>query len=195
MFLLVCLVVPVLTLSACTSRGGQSGDTEPSSFPAPGNGENATKTAAPVKETQSGVETPVDARKETPGPSGAPDTSNLSETESVPRTDEAPATDVPTEIDESTETDVPTETGTDAPSGTDSHDSAGQPAETPGPTDGIDPSKPTDDPREASPLATLKPGATRDHGSEPGADPTPTPDNGIVVDEHGNIILPEIPIP
>ena len=210
LILLLCLAVPVLAMSACTPRGGRPGETEQGSFPTPENGGNA-----PAEKT------PVPAQKETPRPSEAPipqetaelqetakpqDTSNPGEADPVAETDKPADTAGPSETAESPETGDPRVTekpaATEAPSTKDPapgpSDKTPDPAtalpcnvpatkdpggsKTPGSVGTVDPTKPTGKPAETGTAET------------PSPDPTPTP-GGIVIDENGNIILPEIPIP
>ena len=204
LILLLCLAVPVLAMSACTPRGGRPGETEQGSFPTPENGDNA-----PAEKT------PVPAHKETPRPSEAPisqETAEPQETAKPQETSNPGETDGPSETAGPAETAEAPETGnpgvtekpaaTEAPSTKDPapgpSDKTPDPAtaspgtvpatkdpggsKTPGPVGTVDPVKPTGKPTETC------------TGEAPSPEPTPTP-GGIVIDENGNIILPEIPIP
>lgn len=205
LILLVCFVVPVLVLSACTPHEELPGKTEPGSFPAQEHGDNDPETAASTKNPQSAKSTPVPDQKYTPEASGV---SNPSETMAVSETEVPSGTDGASATVEATNTGTPAETA--APFGTDTLTPGKDPTPTPSkntpdpataspgtvhttkdpradktpkPSDIIGPVKPSDKPKETVP------------GQDPGFEPTPTPGSGIYIDENGNIILPEIPIP
>jgi hypothetical protein len=190
LILLVCLAVPVLAMSACTTQGGQPGETKQVSYSTPESGGNA-----PAEKT------PVPAQKETPGPSG---TAKPSETEYVQETEQPAETEGPSATVEAPDTGDPA--GTPAPSETDAL--SGTDGNTPGEESTPAPSGDTPDPATATPgevSATKDPrdGKTpeptgqvknteKPKETETATEPTPTP-GGIIIDENGNIILPEIP--
>ena len=196
--MLLCLAVPVLAMSACTARGGQPGETGQASFPTPANGGNASKKTVPPEKPQPADPTPIPAQKVTPGQSG---TSSPSETEYAPETavpsaagettdsgnpDESAG---PSVTDSKTPETVPTPAPSDKPAGPSTASpvpvqptKGPESSSTPGPSGNTDTVKITSTPKETDPKQSSTP------------DPTPTP-GGIVIDENGNIILPEIPVP
>lgn len=207
LILLVCLVLTVLLLPACTSRGGQTGEPQHADVtpdlvhkitPEP----EASGTPIPEK-TDPGLATDEPAGTDAPAVTDEPAVTGT-----------PVSTNVATATAEPPNTDIPAETGTPAatstPSGTETPgpetDPTAVPPEktpdttatasgsghitknpgtdiTPGPSDNTDPGENTEKPNETVP------------GQDPETLPTPTPTGSILIDDHGTIILPEIPIP
>ncbi|MBP5631924.1 MAG: hypothetical protein J6Y21_04095 [Clostridia bacterium] len=181
------------------------GETELSSFPAQEQGDNDPETAASTNNPQPADATPIPDQKYTPEASVAAsplETMAVSETESPSKTDETSVTVEATNASDPAETAAasgtvtasPEQAPTPAPSKNTPEPATGSPGavpitkdpradKTPMPSDIIGPVKPSDKPKETA------------SGQDPGFEPTPTPGGGIIIDENGNIILPEIPIP
>lgn len=203
LILLFCLIVPVLVMFGCTPHGGSSAGTERSASPAQEVKVTGTEITAPPEKTQSAYATPLPAQKATPEASGSSmpsETATVSGTGGPYRTEEAFETVEPANTGKPAETAAPSDNtaapsdNTAAPSDNTSEPATPSPGtvsntknpstgNSPMPSDVIGPVKTGDKPRETG----MIPG--------PVPEPTPTPGSGIYIDENGNIILPEIPIP